>query len=86
MLLSHYHCFRMNLQKNRYGWLAETLAAFTFDNDEECLGKSLDNESAYMGKKLSTNKAVPGRLCRDPKFAEFYKETLKADKKTLKII
>ena len=36
-------------------------------------------------KKLSMNAAVPGRLCRDPKYADFYQDVLKADGKITKI-
>ena len=36
-----------------------------------------------MGKKLTTNNAVPGRLCRDKSYAEFYKDVLEADEKKL---
>ena len=49
-------------------------------------GKYLENESVYMGKKLTTNAAVPGRLCRDSRFADFYKKVLNTDKKIIKII
>ena len=62
-------------------WLS---AAANFDNEEQELGKSLENESVYMGKKLTTNTAVPGRLCRDRRFADFYREVLNADEKLLK--
>ena len=60
----------MNLQENRYSWLAQTLAASTFDNDEDCHGKSLENEVAYMGKKLTTNNAVPTQ------YTDFYRNVL----------
>ena len=63
--------FRMLIQENGLSWLS---AAATFDNEEENLGRSLENKGEYIGKKLSTNAAVPGRLCRDTKYAEFYKE------------
>ena len=37
------------------------------------------NEAAYSGKKLSTNVKVPGRLKKDPGFANFYEDVLHAD-------
>ena len=61
------------------GELSWLLAAASFDNEEQELGKTLENEGVYMGKKLTTNTAVPGRLCRDKSYAEFYKEVLEAD-------
>ena len=64
-------------------WLS---AAATFDNEEENLHRSLENEGEYIGKKLSTNSAVPGRLCRDPIYAEFYRDVLKLDTKIIKIV
>ena len=73
----------MLIQENSLSWLSATA---TFDNEEEDLGRSLENEGDYIGKKLYTNSAVPGRLCRDPKYAEFYRDVLKADKKVIKII
>ena len=76
----------MNLQENRYGWLAQTSAASTFDNDKEYLGKSLENEVAYMGKKLTTNNALPECLCRFTQYTEFYRDVLHADKKVLKMV
>ena len=46
----------------------------------------MENKGEYIGKKLSTNAAVPGRLCRDPKYADFYQDVLKADEKIIKIV
>ena len=66
------------------GELSWLLAAASFDNEEQELGKALENEGVYMGKKLTTNTAVPGRLCRDKSYAEFYKDVLEADEKILK--
>ena len=57
-----------------------------FDNEEQDLGKVLENESVYMGKKLTTNTAVPGRLCRDRRYVDFYKEVLDSHKKIVKIV
>ena len=54
--------------------LAWVSAVASFDNEEKELGKALKNEGVYMGKKLTTNTAVPGRLCRDKSYAEFYKD------------
>ena len=56
------------MQDSNLSWLS---VAASFDNEEQDLGKSLDNESVYMGKKLTTNTAVPGRLYRDRRFADF---------------
>ena len=64
-------------------WLS---AVANFDNEEQELGKALENESVYMGKKLTTNTAVPGRLCRDRRYQEFYREVLDADEKIVKIV
>ena len=64
-------------------WLS---AAANFDNEEQELGKALENESVYMGKKLTTNTAVPGRLCRDRRYAEFYSEVLDMDEKIVKVV
>ena len=73
----------MWMQDSNLTWLS---AAVSFDNEEQELGKLLDNENKYMGKKLTTNAKVPGRLCRDRRFADFYKEVLKADDKIVKIV
>ena len=73
----------MLIQENSLSWLSATA---TFDNEEEDLGRSLENEGDYIGKKLSTNSSVPGRLCRDPKYPDFYRDVLKADKKVIKIV
>ena len=40
----------------------------------------------FMRKKLTTNAAVPGQLCRDRRFADFYKDILNADEKIIKIV
>ena len=58
-------------------WLS---AMANFDNEEQELGKALENESVYIGKKLTNNTAVPRRLYRGRRYAEFYREVLKADK------
>ena len=68
------------------GELAWVSAAASFDNEEKELGKTLKNEGVYMGKKLTTNTAVPGRLCRDKSYAEFYKDMLEADEKIVKMV
>ena len=73
----------MLIQENSLSWLSATA---TFDNEEEDLGRSLENEGDYIGKKLSTNSSVPGRLCRDPNYPDFYRDVLKADKKVIKIV
>ena len=64
-------------------WLS---AAANFDNEEQELGKALENEGVYIGQKLTTNTIVPGRLCRDKSYAEFYKEVLQADEKIEKMV
>ena len=68
------------------GELSLLSAAASFDNEEQELGKALENEGVYMGKKLTTNMEVPGRLCRDKSYAEFYKDVLEADEKIVKIV
>ena len=73
----------MLIQESSLTWLS---AAAIFDSEEEDLGKSLENEGDYICKRLSTNPAVPGRLCRDPKYAEFYRDVLKADDEVIKIV
>ena len=57
-------------EDSNLSWLS---AAANFDNEEQELGKSLENESVYMGKKLTTDTVVPGRLCRDGRYSEFYR-------------
>ena len=64
-------------------WLS---AVANFDNEEQELGKAFENESVYMSKKLTTNTEVPGRLCRDGRYTEFYREVLNADEKIIKIV
>ena len=71
------------MEECKLSWL---LAAANFDNEEQELGKSLENESVYIGKKLTTNAAVPGRLCRDRRFADFYREVLNIDEIIVKIV
>ena len=71
------------MQDSDLTWIS---VAASFDNEEQELGKLLDNENVYKGKKLTTNTAVPCRLCRDKRFADFYKEVLNADEKIVKIV
>ena len=68
------------------GELAWLSAVVSIDNEETELGKALENEGVYMGKKLTTNTAVPGRLCRDKSYAEFYKDVLEANEKIVKMV
>ena len=68
------------------GELSWLLAAASFDNEEQELGKALENEGVHMGKKLTTNTAVPQRLCRDKSYAEFYRDVLEADEKIVKMV
>ena len=39
-----------------------------------------------MGNKLTTNTTVPGRLCRDKSYAEFYKDVLEGNEKIVKMV
>ena len=66
-------------------WLSAAANFDNFDNEEQEFGKALENESVYMGKKLTTNMVVPGRLCIDRRYVDFYKEVLDAGEKILKI-
>ena len=73
------------LDDNRCKCFAESPVS-TFDNEEQVLGKVLENEAAYVGKKLSTNNMVPGRLCRVPHYAAFYRDVLKADQQVFNVV
>ena len=69
-------------QEQPFTWLQQ------LDPDEEDvdLAESLVNEAEYSGKKLSTNVRVPGRLCKESRFGDFYEDVLKADAETVSII
>ena len=62
---------------DKVDWLVE---------EDLLLLKSLENQAVYSGKRLTTDVRVPGRLNRDPAFADFYKDVLKADPETVHLI
>ena len=65
-----------------FSWLAN------LDPEEGDLGLAeiLENEAEYSGKKLSTNVRVPGRLCKESRFGDFYEDVLKADADMVAIV
>ena len=58
---------------------------FGLDESELEVAKMLVNNSSYAGRKLSTDVRVPGRIS-DPKYYDFWENTLKANKFCLGIV
>ena len=73
------------LGDNRFRWLVESNVTTLCDEDHH-LGKLLENEGAYSDKRLTTNCNVQGRLNKEPRFAEFYHDVLKAEKSILEVV
>ena len=66
-----------------FGWATDDMIV---GEDESHLGEMLELEGAYSGKTLTTNSRVPGRLSKEPRFAEFYRDVLKAGSDVLRVM
>ena len=66
-----------------FSWAADDILV---GEEESHLGEMLELEGAYSGKTLTTNSRVPGRLSKEPRFAEFYRNVLKAGSDVLRVV